>query len=66
VAVRNGGDAALATQCTAIKARHLGRGAGLVDEHQPGRVELRLRVAPGCPCGRDVGPLLLAGVRRFF
>src|SRR5882762_7100180 len=46
--------------------RHVGGGAGLVDEHQPRRIEVGLRGDPGgSRCG-DVRPLLLAGVHDFF
>ena len=66
MAMRNGCHAALSTQGAAIEAGHLGRGAGLVDENQPRRIELRLRGAPLNPGRRYVGALLLAGVRCFF
>ena len=50
----------------AVEPSHLGRRAGLVDEDELFRVEIRLGVEPGEPLPRDVGPVLLAGVRGFF
>lgn len=57
---------ALSSRATPIQAGHLGRGAGLVDEHQPFRVEIKLPVKPGLARGSDVGPVALAGVGGFF
>lgn len=37
-----------------------------VDEDQPGRIKVRLTVEPGLALLCDVGPCLLADVRRFF
>ena len=45
---------------------HLGREAGLVDEPQPGRVEIELPLEPRLTRGADVGPVLLGRVRGFF
>jgi hypothetical protein len=45
---------------------HLGGRSGLVDEHQALGVEVRPRVEPRFALRRDVGALLLAGVRGFF
>jgi hypothetical protein len=54
---------------------HAGRGhgaasspwsPGLVDEHQPLGAQRRLLRAPGAPCGGDVRPVLLGGVRGLF
>ena len=59
------GTAPLAAPCPAIAPRHLGRGAGLVDEDQTLGVEIGLRLEP-CPTAtRNVRALLLAGVRGF-
>ena len=55
-------DTALAVGRTAIKPRHLGRGSGLVDEHQPVDVDLRLRCFPRHAFSGYVRPILLAGV----
>jgi hypothetical protein len=51
---------------SASQASHLRRGAGLVDEDQVLGIEIRLGVEPSLPPRGDVGPLLLARVRRFF
>jgi len=66
VPMRDRCPASLPTGCTPAQPGHLGRGAGLVNEHQVQGIEVRLRVEPGLPPGSDVGPLLLAGVRWFF
>ena len=38
VAVRHGAEEALAARAPAVAARHVGRGAGFVDEDQPRRI----------------------------
>jgi hypothetical protein len=62
----NANPQALPSHATPIQACHLGRGAGLVDEHQPFWVEIQLPVKPGLPRGPDVGPVALAGVSGFL
>jgi hypothetical protein len=57
---------ALPSRAAPVQASHLGGRAGLVDEHQPFRVEIQLTVKPGLACGSDVGPVALAGVGGFF
>ncbi len=49
MAVRDGGPAALAAPGAAAQARHLGRGAGLVDEDQLVGIKVELAVEPGLP-----------------
>ena len=66
MAMRNAGPKPLASRSPATRARHLGRGAGLVDEDEPGRVEIKLALEPGFPPGEHVLPILLGGVSRFF
>ena len=46
--------------------RHIGGGAGFIDEDQPCRIEIGLRGDPGGACLGNVRPLLLAGVHDFF
>ena len=58
--------ATLATFGPAAQPGHLGRGAGLVDEYETLRVEVRLRFEPGFAPSGDVGPFLLRRVRCFF
>ena len=58
--------AALAARCPAITPCHLGRGPGLIDEHQPFGFQIRLGLEPGLPPTQNVRALLLAGVRGFF
>jgi hypothetical protein len=48
------------------QARHLGAGAGLVDEDESCRIELGLRLEPGQPTRLHVRALLLGGMRRLF
>jgi hypothetical protein len=66
VAVRNGGAATLAPQRPTVEPRHLGGGAGLVDEDQALRVEVELAVEPGPACRLDIAALLLSRVRGLF
>jgi hypothetical protein len=60
------GSAPLAAWCPPASAGHLGRGAGLVDEDQTLRFQIRLRLEPGPAPAQDVSALLFAGVRGFF
>lgn len=65
-AVRNFGDEPLAARATAMGPRHVGLDPGLVDEDQLVGRQLRLPFAMR-PAGlRDVRPVLLGGVQRFF
>ena len=57
---------ALATLRAAPQTGHLGRGAGLIDEHQSAGIEIGLAFEPGQPARGDVRALLLGGVRGFF
>ena len=57
---------ALATSTAPAQTGHLGREAGLINEHQPGRVEIELILKPRLTRGADVGPVLLGRVRGFF
>ena len=66
MAMRHAHAQALAAQATAVGARHVGLGPGLVDEHQPLGVEVGLAVEPGLPPHQDVRALLLAGVAGLF
>lgn len=58
--------ATIAAQCPAITPGHLGRGPRLVDEDQPLRLQIGLRLEPGAAPTQDVSALLFAGVRGFF
>jgi hypothetical protein len=64
--VRNWGATAHAALGPSTQTRHFRRCAGLIDEHQPFRVEIRLGLEPCASPRENVGPLLLAGVRCFF
>ena len=58
--------AALAAPCPAKAPRHLGRGAGFVDEDQSLRLQVRLGLEPGVAPSQNVRALLFAGVGAFF
>ena len=64
--MRDAGPAPLAPVCPAAQARHLRRSPSLVDEDEPGRIELGLRLEPGAPPGDYVRAVLLGGMRRLF
>lgn len=64
--MRHRRSAAFAPLRPAAQARHLGGGAGLVDEDQPLGIKVRLRCDPGGAPGGDRGLVLLAGVRGFY
>lgn len=66
VAVRDAGAQPLAAGAAPVQAGHLGRGAGLVEEHQLGRVKVRLRLEPRLPRRGDVRAVLLGRMRGFF
>jgi hypothetical protein len=60
------GDEALAFHRAATHARHVGLGPGLIDEDEPLGIELALMALPALTLACNVGPILLAGVQRFF
>ena len=66
MAVRNASPQSLAPRSPTARARHLGRGARLVDEDEPGRVKVKLAFEPGFAPGEHVLPVLFGGVSRFF
>ena len=66
MAVWHGGPAALPSRRPAAQARHLGGGAGLVDEDQALRVEVELAVEPGLARRLDIAALLLGRMRGLF
>jgi hypothetical protein len=66
VAVWNGGAQPSAAPRAAAGARHIRRRAGLVDEHQAGRIEIELPGNPIAALSQNVRALLLLGVRRLF
>jgi hypothetical protein len=65
VAMRNPANQPAALRATA-GPRHVGTGAGPVDEHQPRRIKRGLILSPTLPRRGHVGALLLAGVQDFF
>jgi hypothetical protein len=56
----------LAAWRPAVATSHLGRGSGLIDEHEPIGVKIQLAVEPGLTAVQDVGAALLVCVRRLF
>ena len=65
-AERRFGDEAFASGASAMGARHVGFGPGLVDEDKPPRIDRRLtRLPPLTPPG-DVRPVLFGGAKAFF
>jgi hypothetical protein len=60
------GDEAFASGASAMGARHVGLGPGLVDEDKPPRIDPRLtRLPPFTPPG-DVRSVLFGGAKTFF
>ena len=59
-------DEALSALRPAVEARHVGLGPGLVDEHEPGRIDPPLRFAPSLAVARDVRAGLLTRDQRLF
>jgi hypothetical protein len=60
------GDEAFASGASAMGARHVGLGPGLVDEDKPPRIDPRLtRLPPFTPLG-DVRSVLFGGAKTFF
>ena len=66
VAMGNAGAKPLTTSAPAMPACHVGAGPRLVDEHQSIRIKIELTLEPGPAPAKDVGPLLLGGVRGLF
>src|SRR3984885_7656155 len=65
-AERRFGDEALTSGASAVGARHVGFGPGLIDEHKPPRIDPRLtRLPPFTPPG-DVRTVLFGGAKAFF
>jgi hypothetical protein len=60
------GAAALALLRAAAQARHLGRRACLVDEDQPGRIEVELTIEPVLSASLDVRTFLLGRMCGLF
>ncbi len=58
--------AARAFRRPALKARHLGLDAGLVEEDEAMRIDEGLGRPPQLAAGCDVGPVLLGRAQGFF
>ena len=66
MAMRHAGPQALAPGRSSVAAGHVGRGPGLIDEHEARRVEIKLIVEPLLPSSQDVRPVLLGRVCGLF
>ena len=66
VAVGSLGDEREAAFYPAVGARHIGLGPGFVDKNETPWIKLRLNFLPARAMARDVGPILLGGIERFF
>ena len=66
VAVRNRHAQPLAPGAAPVRAGHVRRRPGLVDEDQPFRLEVRLTLEPVASLLQDVGPALLDRVPGLF
>jgi hypothetical protein len=66
MAVGHGGAASLAPGRTAVKARHLGVGGGLVDEDDSRRIEVELSFKPRLARRVHRAATLFGRVRRLF
>lgn len=64
--VRNGGNTPLSAWCSAAKARHLRRSAGLIDEDESFRIKFELTVKPDLPRCFYILALLFARMRCLF
>jgi hypothetical protein len=64
--IRNRRDEPLATRSASALARHVGGCPGLIDKDQTIWIQACLVGAPNLPCGRNIRPLLLGGVKRLF
>ena len=65
-AIRHLGIEALANRRPSPERRHIGFGPGLVDEHQPGRIDTVLIGRPLQASARHIGPIAFAGDQRLF
>ena len=66
MAMRHPDPQAFAAWCPSVAPGHVGRRPCLVNEHQPLRIQIELTLEPGLPPLQDVGPVLLARMRRLF
>lgn len=55
-----------ASGAASMRAGHVGRRPGLVEEDQAFRIEVELTVEPVLPLGQDVGAVLLDRVAGLF
>ncbi len=66
MAMRHASAQALPARGPSVTPGHVGRGPGLIDEHEMRRVEVELALEPGLAPLQDVGAVLLGGMGRLF
>jgi hypothetical protein len=66
VAMRHAGPATLAKWGAAPQPRHLGRQSGLINEDEPGRIEIELTIEPSAAALQDVWTVLLQCMCGLF
>jgi len=66
VTMRKADPQPLAPAAASMAAGHVGRGPGLINEHQPVRVQVGLPVEPVKALLQDVRAILFNGVTRLF
>ncbi len=66
VAMRKAHAEPLAPGAAPVAPRHVRRGPGLVDEHEPLGIEIGLRLEPGAALPQDVRTVLLNRVAGLF
>jgi hypothetical protein len=59
-------DEAIPASAPAPDRGHVGLGPGLVDEHQPVRINASLMPPPSCSAADNVRPILLLSEGAFF
>jgi len=64
--VRNAHSQPFAARTAAVAARQIGGGPGFIDENQALGVEIELPLEPRFAPLRDVGTILLRGMRGLF
>ncbi len=66
MAVRETNAQPLASGTAPVRARHVRRGPGLINEYEPRGIEIRLRFEPCLALLQDVGPILLNRMAGLF
>jgi len=64
--VRDADPKASPTRSASVAPGHVGRGPGLIDEHQPLGIKVELALKPGLASLANIRPVLLGGMCRLF